>query len=52
VEWAPETSGSPMRLDNGNGLEVKLPYILDLKGTPPVFEKGYLAVKCVKTVAR
>lgn len=53
LQWVPRQgqSGQPIRLENGN--ELKLTYFLDLKGAPPVFQKGYLAsVQCVSEVAR
>jgi hypothetical protein len=40
-----------MRLDSGKALT--LPFLLDLKGAPPIFQKGYLSgFGCVSEVAR
>ncbi len=44
-------SNQPIRLDNGKTLT--LPFLLDLKGAPPIFQKGYLSgLQCVSDVAR
>jgi type VI secretion system protein ImpL len=53
LQWVPRQgqSGQPIRLDNGRALA--LPFQLDLKGAPPVFQKGYLSgFTCVSEVAR
>ncbi len=53
LQWVPRQgqSGQPIRLDNGKALT--LPFQLDLKGAPPVFQKGYLSgFQCVSEVAR
>ena len=53
LQWVPRQgqSGQPIRLDNGKSLA--LPFQLDLKGAPPVFQKGYLSgFNCVSEVAR
>jgi type VI secretion system protein ImpL len=53
LEWVPRQgqSGQPIRLDSGK--VVALPFVLDLKGTPPVFQRGYLSgLTCVSEVAR
>lgn len=53
LQWIPRQgqSGQPIRL--GNGSSVTLSFTLDLKGAPPVFQKGYLSsVQCVSDVAR
>ena len=39
-----------MRIGNR---DLTLPYLLDLKGAPPIFQKGYLSgLQCVSDVAR
>jgi len=53
LQWVPRQgqSGQPIRLDSGKPLT--LPFRLDLKGAPPIFQKGYLAgFQCVPDVAR
>lgn len=53
LEWVPRQgqSAQPIRLDSGKALT--LPFLLDLHGAPPVFQKGYLAgFDCVAEVAR
>ncbi|MGD0873037.1 MAG: type VI secretion system membrane subunit TssM [Bryobacteraceae bacterium] len=53
LQWVPRQgqSGQPMRLDSGKALA--LPFLLDLKGAPPIFQKGYLSgFQCVSEVAR
>jgi type VI protein secretion system component VasK len=53
LQWVPRQgqSGQPIRLDSGKTLA--LPFQLDLKGAPPVFQKGYLSgFQCVSEVAR
>lgn len=53
LQWVPRQgqSGQPIRLDSGKSL--MLPFLLDLKGAPPVFQKGYLSgFNCVSEVAR
>ena len=53
LQWIPRQgqSGQSIRLDGGNTLT--LTFLLDLKGAPPVFQKGYLSsVQCVAEVAR
>jgi len=53
LQWVPRQgqAGQPMRLDNGKALA--LPFLLDLKGAPPIFQKGYLSgFACVSEVAR
>ena len=53
LQWVPRQgqSGQPIRLDSGKTLT--LPFQLDLKGAPPVFQKGYLSgFQCVSEVAR
>jgi type VI secretion system protein ImpL len=53
LQWVPRQgqSAQPIRLDTGKALE--LPFVLDLKGAPPIFQKGYLSgFQCVSEVAR
>jgi type VI secretion system protein ImpL len=53
LQWVPRQgqAGQPIRLDTGKTLT--LPFLLDLKGAPPVFQKGYLSgFNCVGEVAR
>jgi type VI protein secretion system component VasK len=53
LQWVPRQgqAGQPMRLDSGKALA--LPFLLDLKGAPPIFQKGYLSgFQCVSDVAR
>ena len=53
LQWVPRQgqAGQPMRLDSGKSLA--LPFLLDLKGAPPIFQKGYLSgFQCVSDVAR
>jgi type VI secretion system protein ImpL len=53
LEWVPRQgqSAQPIRLDSGKALT--LPFLLDLHGAPPVFQKGYLSgFDCVSEVAR
>jgi len=53
LQWVPRQgqSGQPIRLDNTKILA--LPFVLDLKGAPPIFQKGYLSgFDCVSEVAR
>ena len=53
LQWVPRQgqAGQPMRLDSGKALT--LPFLLDLKGAPPIFQKGYLSgFQCVSDVAR
>ncbi len=53
LQWVPRQgqSAQPIRLDNGATL--MLPFLLDLRGAPPVFRKGYLSgFGCVADVAR
>ncbi len=53
LQWVPRQgqAGQPIRLDSGKTLT--LPFQLDLKGAPPVFQKGYLSgFHCVADVAR
>jgi len=53
LQWVPRQgqAGQPMRLDSGKALA--LPFLLDLKGAPPIFQKGYLSgMQCVSDVAR
>jgi len=53
LQWVPRQgqAGQPMRLDSGKPLA--LPFLLDLKGAPPIFQKGYLSgFQCVSDVAR
>ena len=52
LQWVPRQgqSGQPIRLDNGKTLA--LPFLLDLRGAPPIFQKGYLSgFQCVSDVA-
>jgi type VI secretion system protein ImpL len=53
LEWVPRQgqSGQPMTLENGRPLAI--PFVLDLKGAPPIFQKGYLeGFGCVSQVAQ
>ncbi len=53
LQWVPRQgqSGQPIRLDGNRTLT--LPFNLDMKGAPPIFQKGYLSgFQCVSTVAR
>ncbi len=53
LQWVPRQgqAGQPMRLDSGKALT--LPFLLDLKGAPPIFQKGFLSgFQCVSDVAR
>jgi type VI secretion system protein ImpL len=53
LEWVPRQgqSGQPMTLENGRPLAI--PFVLDLKGAPPIFQKGYLeGFACVSQVAQ
>ncbi|MEP7354106.1 MAG: ImcF-related family protein [Acidobacteriota bacterium] len=53
LQWVPRQgqSGQPIRLDNNKTLS--LPFNLDMKGAPPIFQKGYLnGFQCVSNVAR
>ncbi len=53
LQWVPRQgqAGQPMRLDSGKALA--LPFLLDLQGAPPIFQKGYLSgFQCVSDVAR
>lgn len=53
LQWVPRQgqSGQPIRLENGKTLT--LPFQLDLKGAPPVFQKGYLSgFQCVSNVGQ
>jgi hypothetical protein len=53
LQWVPRQgqAGQPMRLDGGKALT--LPFLLDLKGAPPIFQRGYLSgFQCVSEVAR
>ena len=53
LEWVPRQgqSGQPMTLENGRPLAI--PFVLDLKGAPPIFRKGYLeGFNCVSRVAQ
>lgn len=53
LQWVPRQgqSSQPIRIDGGKTLAI--PFLLDLKGTPPVFQKGYLSgFNCVSEVAR
>jgi type VI protein secretion system component VasK len=53
LQWVPRQgqSGQPIRLDNGK--IVALPFMLDLKGAPPIFQRGYLSgFTCISEVAR
>jgi len=53
LQWVPRQgqSGQPIRLDSDKVLA--LPFVLDLKGAPPIFQKGYLSgFECVSEVAR
>jgi type VI protein secretion system component VasK len=53
LQWVPRQgqAGQPIRLDGGKTLTI--PFQLDLKGAPPVFQKGYLSgFNCVAEVAR
>ncbi len=52
LEWVPRQGQSrqPMTLENGR--TVSIPFVLDLKGAPPIFQKGYLqGFNCVSRVA-
>jgi hypothetical protein len=52
LQWVPKSgqSNQPTRI---GGKVVTLPFQLDLKGAPPVFQKGYLSgFQCVSEVAR
>ena len=52
LQWVPRQGQAqqPMRIGNK---DLTLPYFLDLKGAPPIFQKGYLAgFQCVSEVAR
>lgn len=52
LKWIPKSgqSNQPTRI---GGKVVTLPFQLDLKGAPPVFQKGYLSgFQCVSEVAR
>jgi len=52
LQWVPRQgqSSQPMRIE---GKIISLPFQLDLKGAPPIFQKGYLAgFQCVADVAR
>ncbi len=52
LKWIPKSgqSNQPTRI---GGKIVTLPFQLDLKGAPPVFQKGYLSgFQCVSEVAR
>jgi type VI secretion system protein ImpL len=53
LQWVPRQgqSGQAIKLDSGKSLT--LPFRLDLKGAPPIFQKGYLSgFQCVSDVAR
>ncbi len=53
LQWVPRQgqSGQAIKLDSGKSLT--LPFKLDLKGAPPIFQKGYLSgFQCVSDVAR
>ncbi len=53
LQWVPRQgqSAQPIRLDGGKILT--LPFYLDLKGAPPIFQKGYLSgFQCVSEIAR
>lgn len=53
LEWVPRQGqqSQPMTLENGQ--PVTIPFNLDLKGAPPIFQKGYLAgFGCVAQVAQ
>lgn len=53
LEWVPRQGqgGQPMTLENGRPLAI--PFVLDLKGAPPIFQKGYLeGFTCVSRVAQ
>jgi type VI protein secretion system component VasK len=53
LQWVPRQgqSGQPIRLDGNRTLS--LPFNLDLKGAPPIFQKNYLSgFQCVSAVAR
>jgi type VI secretion system protein ImpL len=52
LQWVPRQGQAqqPMRIGNK---DLTLPYLLDLKGAPPIFQKGYLSgFQCVSEVAR
>lgn len=52
LQWVPRQgqSAQPLKVD---GKAVTLPFQLDLKGAPPLFQKGYFAgLRCVSEVAR
>jgi type VI protein secretion system component VasK len=52
LQWVPRQGQAqqPMRIGNK---DLTLPYFLDLKGAPPIFQKGYLSgFQCVSEVAR
>ncbi|MCW5980969.1 MAG: hypothetical protein KIT09_23005 [Bryobacteraceae bacterium] len=53
LEWVPRQgqSAQPIRLESGKALT--LPFLLDLRGAPPVFQKDYLSgFDCVAEVAQ
>jgi type VI secretion system protein ImpL len=53
LQWVPRQgqSGQAIKLDSGKSLT--LPFKLDLKGAPPIFQKSYLSgFQCVSDVAR
>jgi type VI protein secretion system component VasK len=52
LQWVPRQgqSGQPWKVD---GKVVTLPFLLDLKGAPPIFQKGYFSgLRCIPDVAR
>ena len=52
LQWVPRQGQAqqPMRIGDK---ALTLPYLLDLKGAPPIFQKGYLSgFQCVSDVAR
>ena len=52
LQWVPRQGQAqqPMRIGDK---ALTLPYLLDLKGAPPIFQKGYLSgFQCVSEVAR
>lgn len=52
LKWVPRNGKADQPIRTA-GQTVELPFTLDLKGAPPVFQKGYLAgMRCVSEVAR
>jgi type VI secretion system protein ImpL len=49
--WIPKAGNEDQPIEISENHPLKLPFFLDLKGTPPVFRKGYLAIPCDPLVA-